>query len=162
MTVQTSHAFSCDCPTHFSRWRDFLLFMSSQPASKRKREDDDTGSQASQDSWSTNTTITRSKYWLDDGNVILQAENTQFRVHRSMLSRNSSVFSDMFSIPQPPHMDQGEQLEGCPIIHLSDKASDVEYLISILYDNTRFDFLLNFSKFWQRGLKLNVDVLFCY
>lgn len=39
--------------------------------------------------------------WLDDGNIILHVENTQFRVHRSVLAMNSMVFQDMFGIPQP-------------------------------------------------------------
>jgi len=39
--------------------------------------------------------------WLDDGNIILQTGSKQFRVVRSILSASSSVFRDMFSIPQP-------------------------------------------------------------
>lgn len=33
--------------------------------------------------------------WFDDGNVILQAESTLFKVYRGILAQNSSVFHDM-------------------------------------------------------------------
>lgn len=68
--------------------------------------------------------------WLEDGNIILHAENTQFRVHRSVLSIHSTVFQDMFGIPQP----QGEPtIDGCPVVHLSDSAQDVKLLLDALY-----------------------------
>ncbi|KAF8989036.1 hypothetical protein BDQ17DRAFT_1257290 [Cyathus striatus] len=70
--------------------------------------------------------------WLDDGNIILQAEYTQFKVHRSILSRNSTVFRDMFSFPQPPSTPS---IEDCPLIHLPDSAKDAQNLLSLLYDN---------------------------
>ncbi len=78
-------------------------------------------------------TISRSKFWLDDGSVVIQAEYTQFRVHRTLLARHSSVFRDMFSVPQP--ISSSERLiEGCPVVHLSDSKQDIEYMISALYD----------------------------
>lgn len=33
--------------------------------------------------------------WFDDGNVILQAESTLFKVYRGILVQNSTVFHDM-------------------------------------------------------------------
>ena len=74
----------------------------------------------------------RSSYWFDDGNIILQAEDTLFRVHRSVLSRHSKVFQDMFSIPQPTG-----QHEDCPVIQVSDEAVDMSIILSILYDNNK-------------------------
>lgn len=70
------------------------------------------------------------EFWLDDGNVILQAENMQFKVHKSILSMNSTVFSDMFCTPQPV---SGEQLiEWCPVVHLSDTSVDVTILLEAI------------------------------
>ncbi|KDR86013.1 hypothetical protein GALMADRAFT_49237, partial [Galerina marginata CBS 339.88] len=71
-------------------------------------------------------------YWFDDGNVILQAENTQFRVHRGNISRHSQVFRDMFSLPQP---EKEPLFEGCPLVHVSDAPQDWENIFSILYDH---------------------------
>ena len=78
----------------------------------------------------------QSMYWFDDGNVILEAENTRFRVHRSLLSRHSSVFKDMFSLPQSV-TDPGLLPEGCLIVILSDRATDIECILSVFYDNVR-------------------------
>ncbi|KAJ7935112.1 hypothetical protein B0H13DRAFT_1474520, partial [Mycena leptocephala] len=63
---------------------------------------------------------------FDDGSVVLQAENTQFRVHWSILSIHSSVFHDMQGLPQPPDQDS---IEGCPVVQLSDLAADVEHIL---------------------------------
>lgn len=89
-----------------------------------------TKSKSTEDSVHSVTAPLRSEFWLDDGNVVLQAEETHFKVHRSILSINSTVFKDMFSMPQPT---SGEELvEGCPVIHLSDSAADVSYVLQAL------------------------------
>lgn len=72
--------------------------------------------------------------WFDDGNVVLVAEKTGFRVHRSVLARHSDVFRDMFLIsqPEPPLNDEAK---GCPIVPLvDDGAEDVATILGILYD----------------------------
>ena len=40
--------------------------------------------------------------WFEDGNVVLRAEDTYFKVYEGILSRESPVFVDMFSLPHPP------------------------------------------------------------
>ncbi|KAJ3513920.1 hypothetical protein NLJ89_g2689 [Agrocybe chaxingu] len=105
----------------------------SEPTAKRARLASDDG--AATTSGQTSAGIIRSEnFWLDDGNIILQAENTQFRVHKSMLARQSTIFKDMFSIPQPTK-PLDPVIEGCPVVALSDKTSDVECMLSIFYDN---------------------------
>ncbi|KAJ7037762.1 hypothetical protein C8F04DRAFT_952250, partial [Mycena alexandri] len=42
-----------------------------------------------------------SEYWFGGGDIILQVESTQFRLFKSILSKHSSVFRDMFTIPLP-------------------------------------------------------------
>jgi|ERR1700683_2379007 hypothetical protein len=71
--------------------------------------------------------------WFNDGSIVLQAEMTQFRVHRSVLSANSDIFQDMFSMAQPA--EQGELIEGCPVVHLPDSAKDWTYVLGALYDS---------------------------
>ncbi|KAJ7465230.1 hypothetical protein FB451DRAFT_432427 [Mycena latifolia] len=73
----------------------------------------------------------RSKIWMSHGDIILEAESTQFRVHRDILAKHSSVFQDMFLLPQPPNE---VTVEGCSIVHLSDSAIDVELLLTAFYD----------------------------
>ncbi|KAJ6456121.1 hypothetical protein C8R45DRAFT_914198 [Mycena sanguinolenta] len=72
----------------------------------------------------------RSTLWHKDGSVILQAANTQFRVHWSVLALHSTVFRDMEGLPQPP---DEPAIDGCPIVELSDDPNDLEYLLKALY-----------------------------
>ncbi|KAJ7432201.1 hypothetical protein B0H11DRAFT_1890584 [Mycena galericulata] len=74
---------------------------------------------------------TRSKIWMPYGDIILQAEFTQFRVNRDVLAQQSPVFKDMFSVPQPQNEPT---VEGCPVVHVSDTAKDWELLLGVLYD----------------------------
>lgn len=68
--------------------------------------------------------------WFDDGNVILVAEGLGFRVYRGILGRHSEVFRDMFTLAQPPANDERE---GCPIVELSDTASELMCLLGALF-----------------------------
>lgn len=70
------------------------------------------------------------QFWYADGNVVLQAESTQFRVHRTLLSLHSVIMKDCFDCPQPV---DNETVEGCPVIHLSDSAKDIDILCGLLY-----------------------------
>jgi hypothetical protein len=76
--------------------------------------------------------IKRSCPWFDDGNIILQAEFEQFKVYSGILSAKSEIFRDMFSIPQPVEGDG--VVEGCHVVHLSDTAEEVRYVLDALYN----------------------------
>ncbi|KDR71583.1 hypothetical protein GALMADRAFT_143845 [Galerina marginata CBS 339.88] len=74
--------------------------------------------------------VMRSSIWYDDGSIVLEAEKTQFRVHRSVLSKYSKFFKDLFTVPQP----EGELLvDGCPVVRMSDSAEDWESLLIAIY-----------------------------
>lgn len=76
--------------------------------------------------------IVRSEPWFDDGNVILQVEKTQFRVHRGVLGIHSPVFKEMFSYVHPP---VHRMIDGCPVVHLhDDKADEVACVLQCIYD----------------------------
>jgi hypothetical protein len=76
--------------------------------------------------------VTRSGIWYPDGSVVLQACNTQFRVHWSVLSLHSSFFHGMLGLPPPP---ETPTVDGCPVVELSlDSEEDVENLLRALYD----------------------------
>jgi hypothetical protein len=70
--------------------------------------------------------------WFEDGNVVLETESTQFRVHRSILSTHSVIFRDMFAAPQPAAFE--EELEGCQVVLLPDSAEDWTHVLKALYD----------------------------
>ncbi|KAJ7359700.1 hypothetical protein DFH08DRAFT_769695 [Mycena albidolilacea] len=96
--------------------------MSDTPPAKRKRTTDS--------SPDPDTTPVRSKIWMPYGDIILQAEFTQFRVNRDVLAQNSSVFADMLSVPLPP---DEPTVEGCPIVRVTDTAEDWKLLLDVLY-----------------------------
>ncbi|KDR77428.1 hypothetical protein GALMADRAFT_245621 [Galerina marginata CBS 339.88] len=75
------------------------------------------------------------EFWFEDGNVIIQAESTQFKVHCSVLSSQSEIFKDMFAIPQPSNASA--ESASSPVIILHDSLEDVQNIISLLYDTMR-------------------------
>ena len=100
--------------------------------SKRRRTDGDEAElSAGEEKNAEPVPVKRSEeVWLDDGNVILQAENVQFRVHRSVLSKHSPVFSGLFKVPHPP----GEpNVDGIPIVVLHDSPEDLKHVLLALY-----------------------------
>lgn len=74
------------------------------------------------------------RFWLEDGNVVLvakQPSQTQFRVHQSVLSRQSPVFKELFSYPSRARF---ERIHGCPVVPLGDSEDDIAALLSAVYD----------------------------
>jgi hypothetical protein len=74
----------------------------------------------------------RSVSWFDDGNIILEAELSQFRVYRGILSAHSVIFKDMFALAQP---SEGGDVDGCPVVHLSDSTEDVRIILEVLHNS---------------------------
>ncbi|GJE88459.1 BTB/POZ domain-containing protein [Phanerochaete sordida] len=76
------------------------------------------------------------KFYLPEGDCVFRIEATLFRVHRFILSRDSSAFEDMFSMPTG---SVGQELpkEGYsddrPIVLEGEVASDFEALLAVLY-----------------------------
>jgi hypothetical protein len=108
--------------------------MSMDESSNKRRRTDEDGSPS----------ITRSELWLSDGNLVIQADSTQFRVHRSVLSMHSNILKDCFGIPQP---EEQETVEGCPVVRMSDFAADIECVFTLLYKNHQCPIFLLFSFF---------------
>lgn len=76
--------------------------------------------------------------WFDDGNIILVAEDTPFKVHRGQLSQRSQVFRDILLIPQPRVPDGSDVMDGVPLIHVSDTWKDLSYVLSALYNRYKW------------------------
>ncbi|KAL1718701.1 hypothetical protein EV715DRAFT_200617 [Schizophyllum commune] len=92
------------------------------PSAKRKRTED--GPEAAE------RVITRSDVWLEDGNIILQAERTQFKFYKGLLALHSQVFSDMLAVvPQGQGASDSAVVEGCPVVELTDAAQDVRFML---------------------------------
>ncbi|KAF7353923.1 hypothetical protein MVEN_01078400 [Mycena venus] len=69
--------------------------------------------------------------WFEDGNLVIQAGNSQYRVYRGVLAARSPVFQDMLSIPQPP---ESELVDGCPLVWLPDAEAEVTSFLKALFD----------------------------
>lgn len=75
---------------------------------------------------------TISQPWYPDGNIIIQVDTTQFRVHKSVLSKVSQAFADVFSIGSE---EASKTLHGAAVVELShDNPSGVEAILTAAYD----------------------------
>jgi hypothetical protein len=94
------------------------------PSTKRKRSDEPDAEPL--------PNPRRSEIWYEDGNIVLQAGMTQFRVYRGILRDKSPIFKDMFDVPQPSD-NFGSFFEGCPVMRVMDSAEDWEHVLNALY-----------------------------
>lgn len=73
----------------------------------------------------------------DDGDVVLRAglepnSRHDFRVHKFILSLASSVFKDMFTLPQPPNWNLNEQHQ-LPVVDLPDLPEVLDAILRLVY-----------------------------
>ena len=98
----------------------------------RLSADDSTGSQihpSGPSSTSSSTLRWHPEIWFDDGNIVLVARETAFRIYRRLLAGQSTVFSDMFASSTS---SPDETFDGCPVVHLSDSPHDLAHLRVLL------------------------------
>jgi hypothetical protein len=72
--------------------------------------------------------VVQSDLWFDDGNIIIQAEHLQFRVHQGMLSRSSPKFKEAFLTLTKKNDD------GVPIVLIPEQPEALGHLLNALYD----------------------------
>lgn len=68
--------------------------------------------------------------WFDDGNIVIETERVQFRVHRSILSKHSKIFADMFGLAESQHIN----VDGVPVVHLADSSQELGYILEWMYE----------------------------
>lgn len=83
------------------------------------------------------------RHWYEDGSFGFLVEGTAFFLHRSLLSRRSSVMADLFVIPQSlplssqdPPDHKNPVFNGISFITLHDKADDFASLMDLVYPAT--------------------------
>ncbi|TBU44939.1 hypothetical protein BD309DRAFT_957268 [Dichomitus squalens] len=79
--------------------------------------------------------------WLPDGNIVVIARNTGFRVHKSILAIHSEVFRDLFLLP--PSAAEEETLDGCPVVWVSDDPTHLRRLFLVLCCGKNFYYYEN-------------------
>ncbi|KLO08402.1 hypothetical protein SCHPADRAFT_931821 [Schizopora paradoxa] len=86
--------------------------------------------------------------WLSDGNVVLETDSLLFKVHKSILSMQSTVFKAMFELSDRDDDDDDDtksdddemkggsaRYEGLPLVRLDgDRGSDVVHLLCAAYE----------------------------
>ncbi|KAJ7758087.1 hypothetical protein DFH07DRAFT_741785 [Mycena maculata] len=71
-------------------------------------------------------------YYLEDGSCIILVQNTLFNVHRTILSKDNSSFSTMFTLPQGDHEAEGRS-DYNPIVLTGDTVSEFRHFLWALY-----------------------------
>ena len=67
------------------------------------------------------------EFWLDDGSIVLVANNIAFPVSRILFVAHSTVFADMFTASKPE-----EVYEDCSVVRLHDPPEDLRHLLCLL------------------------------
>ncbi|KAJ6471089.1 hypothetical protein C8R47DRAFT_1147835 [Mycena vitilis] len=70
----------------------------------------------------------QSDIWFEDGNIILQAENTQFRVYKGTLRSSSEVLKIAID-----NMEDSKGLDGCPVLYLHDSPVDLGFVLRNIF-----------------------------
>ncbi|KAI0742519.1 hypothetical protein C8Q80DRAFT_1058783, partial [Daedaleopsis nitida] len=71
--------------------------------------------------------------WLEDGNIILVTPTVQFRVYRGPLVKQSLVFRDMLSLPQPACAQSASRdASDCIVIPVSDSPQDIRHFLRVM------------------------------
>lgn len=80
------------------------------------------------------------EFWFDDGTVVLVARDIGFRIYKGILTKNSPVFHDMFSFPQPQASTSPPSLSAaadpCPIVYLPDSPEDLRHILRVCMPNS--------------------------
>ncbi|CAA7261834.1 unnamed protein product [Cyclocybe aegerita] len=100
-----------------------------QPPLKRPRTSEESSTRGEQ---SGPQLVQSEDLWFEDGSVIIQAESTQFRVHKTVLARSSSMFCDVFQLGEKSASEAA--VDGCPVVHVSDSAVEMHQFLRLLYD----------------------------
>ena len=79
------------------------------------------------------------QFWLRDGNIVIVAQCTAFRVHESVLSLHSNVFRDLFLMPQPLEVNEDDAaFEGTHVVRVSDTSCDLREFLRAIYGQTKW------------------------
>ncbi|KAI1795314.1 hypothetical protein LXA43DRAFT_1090964 [Ganoderma leucocontextum] len=110
---------------------------------KRTRLSDDSDNPEPSTSHASSSSTAKSKlkrhaeFWFEDGNIVLVAQRTAFRIYRGLLSSQSTVFSDMFASSSS---SADETFDECPVVHLSDSPHDLAHLLRVLLPKSRIHY----------------------
>ncbi|KAJ7061761.1 hypothetical protein C8F01DRAFT_1230956 [Mycena amicta] len=105
--------------------------MASSPA-KRKRSDSDVDAGLL---LFASTTVVHSSVWFEDGNLIIQAAETRFRVYRGVLTLHSAVLKERVDELSSSSL----HIDVCPVLVVSDSPTDVEHVLKKIFFSSYAD-----------------------
>ncbi|TRM62054.1 hypothetical protein BD626DRAFT_631237 [Schizophyllum amplum] len=109
---------------------------------KRQRTDASNGDAEQAD---TVTVFSDEKHWHSDGSLVIQVENTLFRVHRTMMALNSEIFKDIQSCRNPSSWRNSKDTLYDPpyfsAMHSGTLSATLPVLSSVLRLATKYRFL---------------------
>ena len=79
-------------------------------------------------------TVRHTELWFEDGTIVIQAQHTLYKVHKSLLCRESLLFEDMLSLPQSSEQTAEDTYDGSPLLKLQEPAADITLLLWSLFD----------------------------
>ncbi|KAJ3714219.1 hypothetical protein FB446DRAFT_660439 [Lentinula raphanica] len=74
-----------------------------------------------------------SDLYYPDGNLIIENENSTFKVYSRLLAQKSTVFRDMFTFPQPTGSQE------TPTVRLYDSTEDLTWFLKAILDPEFFE-----------------------
>lgn len=105
--------------------------LEAQPSDRASSSTPSTPSSSAEeeDPWQivSDQSIIQGSVWYADGNVIMQAENTQFKVFQGVLTSHSPVFAAILEDIEI------EEVDGCRIIRTDDAAEDMRYFLEAFH-----------------------------
>jgi hypothetical protein len=115
-------------------------------------------SYVSEDHWQiiSDENILQGTVWYADGNVIIQAESTQFKVFQGVLTTHSPVFAAILEDTEI------EEVDGCRIIRTTDAARDMKYFLEAFHSLTLPEGLTELAQitaFLRLGTRYKVPVV---
>lgn len=89
------------------------------------------------DNLSTSFSLAEAPFDKSSADLILRSsDGTDFRVRRGVLAEASSIFEDMFTLPQPipdKNAINGDDISQDPIVFLSEPSRTLDYLLRFCY-----------------------------
>lgn len=73
-----------------------------------------------------------SDLWFEDGGLIIQADQSLFKIFKGMLAARSSVFKSSFD---DASATTKSYLDGCDLLRVPDSASDMTYFLKAIFDS---------------------------
>ncbi len=82
----------------------------------------------------TSPPVPSASFWYPDGNVVIRAEATCYKVHSSRLTRYCVYFKKLFADGTDDYEDRCAKVEGCPVYHVPADldSDDFEHLLVVL------------------------------